>query len=127
MSAPLLLDTHVFLWWSLATERLSARSREHLLAQPDDLRLSVASAWEIAIKRATGRLQVPDTLVERSLRTHGLSLLPIELAHCRRVAALPLHHRDPFDRMLVAQALEEGLPLVSADARLDAYGVKRIW
>ena len=92
--------------------------------------VSVASAWEMSIKQSLGKLQLSlpvERLVADRLPAVGIGLLPIEMAHIGHLERLPLHHRDPFDRMLAAQALAEGLAIVSADEAFDAYGVARVW
>jgi PIN domain nuclease of toxin-antitoxin system len=92
--------------------------------------LSAASYWEIAIKVSTGKLTLAepyDVFLPREIQQNRLEMLPIEVAHAAVVATLPFHHRDPFDRLLVGQALSENIPLVSADTIFDAYGVTRIW
>jgi PIN domain nuclease of toxin-antitoxin system len=127
----LLLDTHTFLWWSSERgTRLSARARDLLADGETEASFSVVSAWEIAIKVSGGRMDLPDSperyLPDR-LRHHGFDLLPIELAHVFRAGSLPLIHRDPFDRMLVAQAQIEGLPILTADPAISRYDVETIW
>ena len=121
-----LLDTHCWLWLQTEPERFS-RSLEDVLADPSsDLYLSAASAWEIGIKHAAGRLALPEppaVYVAESMRRSGATGLPITHIHVLAAAALPLHHRDPFDRVLVAQAQVEGLTLVTADAALQRYDV----
>jgi PIN domain nuclease of toxin-antitoxin system len=117
----LLLDTHIFLWWRAASPRLGAGIRE-AISQADVVFVSAASAWEAAIKQALGRLEIPDRF-EVGVEESGFEKLVVTFAHAERVASLPLHHRDPFDRMLVAQALEEKLTLVSHDSQLEAYDV----
>ena len=117
----LLLDTHVFLWWRADDPRLGKVARE-AIAGADLVFVSAASAWEAAIKQALGRLEIPDRFTA-GVEASGFSRLPISFAHAERAGALPLHHRDPFDRMLVAQALEEHLTLVTRDAALAAYDV----
>ena len=125
-----LLDTHTFLWMLEGSTRVSQDARELIERADTDRLLSVASLWEIAIKQGIGKLGLPQpfaqTLLEQ-VRTHGITLLPVREAEALAVAELPHHHRDPFDRLLVAQCLTEGVPIVSADAALDAYGVQRIW
>lgn len=126
----LLLDTHVFLWALMDDPKLSDPAREAFLDPANDLLLSVASAWEIAIKASLGKLAMPQPLgrfLRQQLDRNSIGLLPLELNHAVRVATLPFHHRDPFDRLLVAQSLEEHLPILSADSALDAYEVQRIW
>lgn len=123
-----LLDTHAFLWAASDPSRLSPIARE--ACEAGDLWLSVVSIWEIALKVQIGRLQLPGPLREfitRQLRVGQITVLPIHAHHVFRLATLPLHHRDPFDRMLVAQSLEEGVPLISRDPELAPYDVQRIW
>ena len=120
----LLLDTHVWLWWQLDHPRLGTAARE-AIAAASEVRLSVASVWEISIKAALGKLSLPKGAdILRELELDGFTPLPIELAHAVRVADLPPLHRDPFDRMLIAQAILEGLTLVTADPQLSQYGVR---
>jgi len=117
----LLLDTHALLWW-LADEGLSPRARA-AIADPDNLvAVSAASAWEISIKKALGKLAAPDDLDEQ-LRSGGFTALPISIAHATAAGRLARHHEDPFDRMLIAQALSESLSIVTRDKRFDDYGV----
>ena len=125
----LLLDTHAWLWWQMAPERLSKAAREAIGAKENDVFFSAVSSWEMAIKIAAGKLQLPRALremVPESLMQDGFINLPIQPAHCFVLAELPMHHRDPFDRMLVAQALAEECTLVSADTVLDRYGSARL-
>ena len=118
----LLLDSHVLLWWAAGNPRLAAAARDEINAPGNDIFLSAACVWELAINVAVGRLQLPDDLVERALGA-GLQPLLIDLHHAAGAAALPPHHRDPFDRMLVAQARRESMTLVTADARFGRYDV----
>jgi PIN domain nuclease of toxin-antitoxin system len=121
-----LLDTHVWLWMLTAPERLDAH--RSLLEDPSStLLLSAASSWEIALKYASGRLPLPEPperYVPARMRTTQTEPLPITHAHTLAVGALPLHHRDPFDRLLVAQAQLLGIPLLTADAALQDYDVE---
>jgi PIN domain nuclease of toxin-antitoxin system len=124
----LLLDTHSFLWWVADDERLPARARDSIAG--GEVLFSAASGWELAIKSSLGRIEVPRRIgqwVSRQISVNGFEVLPVHLRHAWRVAELPDHHRDPFDRMLVAQAMEEGLALVSGDRRLSAYDVEIVW
>ena len=116
----LLLDTHVFLWAVLNDPRLTAAQASAI--SEGELYLSSASVWEIGIKRAIGKLDVPEELFDIAVDA-GCRPLPISWTHAKAAAALPLHHTDPFDRMLIAQARCEGLRLVSSDAKLAAYDV----
>lgn len=125
----LLLDTHTFIWWIEDSPRLSKRARA-AIGKPDDCFLSLASCWELAIRISLGRLHLSqplDRFVAEQTAANGFRPLALLLPHAARVATLPFHHRDPFDRLLAAQALEEGLAIVSADRIFRRYGVKRIW
>jgi len=126
----LLLDTHAFLWFMEGSERISQRARAEIEAADGVRALSVASAWEMAIKSSLGKLALAKPLGELLpplLSDAGIELLPIEIADLARVATLPFHHRDPFDRLLAAQALERGFTVVSIDETFDTYGVARLW
>ena len=122
----LLVDTHALLWWLADDPGLSATAREALAEPANDVLVSTASVWEIAIKRALGKLSAPDDLPAH-IEAQGFGWLPVQAAHAWQVRDLPPHHRDPFDRLLVAQSLVEQLPVVSADARFSAYGVDVRW
>ncbi len=117
----LLLDTHVLLWW-LAGRSLAEDVEDAITDSETDVAVSAATAWEISIKKALGKLSVPDDLAEQ-LDRNGMTHLPITVRHAMAAGALPRHHDDPFDRMLVAQAQIEGWTLVSRDSRLSAYDV----
>ena len=122
----LLLDTQCWLWMQAEPARLRAETRELLLDPGNELFLSAASSWEIAIKYALGKLPLPEppsTYVPSRLRSSGVIGLPIEHAHALHVGSLPPHHRDPFDRLLIAQAQVEGLPIMTADRALALYAV----
>lgn len=127
MTAPerLLLDTHVFLWWRSEPTRVKPDVRD-AIAQAEVVFVSVASAWEAAIKASLGRLRLPDT-IEAGVIDSGFEKLPITFSHTERVATLPHHHRDPFDRMLVAQAVGENLTLVTHDRQIGSYEVSILW
>jgi PIN domain nuclease of toxin-antitoxin system len=126
-----LLDTHVFIWFNLDDPRLSARARQVIMDGQNTVLLSVASAWEIAIKASLGRMPdigvPPAEYVPDRMRHYGLEGLSVQMAHALRVAELPHHHGDPFDRLLVAQALVEGLPIVTGDENIPRYGVEVVW
>lgn len=118
-----LLDTHVLLWTLAEPERIGADAAEAFRIRVTATVVSAASLWEIAIKRAAGKLTAPDDLPDR-LRALGHEILPIRPEHAWRAGALPMHHRDPFDRMLVAQAQAEDLVLVTHDGRLADYELR---
>jgi PIN domain nuclease of toxin-antitoxin system len=122
----LLVDTHALLWWLTDDPGLSATARDALADPANDVNVSTASVWEIAIKRALGKLTAPDDLPDH-IKGAGFDWLPISSEHAWRVRELPPHHRDPFDRLLVAQSLTEAMPIVSGDARFGAYGVETRW
>ncbi len=118
-----LLDTQAWLWMQADDPRLGTRARR-LIQQAAEVRLSAASVWEIAIKTAIGKLTLPpDADIEAELEHTGIRPLLIDFAHANHVQRLPPLHRDPFDRLLVAQALVEGLSMLSADTQLAAYGI----
>ena len=126
----LLLDTHVFLWWVENAPELSGKARKGLADPAHEVFLSLASCWEMAIKLSLGKLKVAHPLkrfIPEQLAANGFRQLSIEFRHVVRVAQLPFHHRAPFDRLLVAQALEEGVTVVSADPVFGMYGVRRLW
>ena len=118
----ILLDTHVALWWANDPAKLTGSARSLIADGANDVFLSAASVWEAAIKTAAGRLLTP-TPIDEAASTAGLRELTINWTHCRRASALPSLHRDPFDRMLIAQALEEGLVLVTRDPLVQQYAV----
>jgi len=122
----LLLDTHVLLWAATIPDELDTKAREMIEDGTQDVLVSVVSAWEIAIKQSLGKLELPSAAEQwlpEVLRRSGFELAEVGLAAALQVRALPWHHRDPFDRLLVAQALEEGYTLVTREEALAAYGV----
>ncbi len=126
----LLLDTQAFLWFVLNDPALSTVACDLMLDPQNDLLISPASYWEIAIKISIGKYQLPDSFeswMQQQLQVNDFKILPIELAHVAAVISLPFHHKDPFDRLLVAQALTEQIPIISADAVLGAYSIVRYW
>ena len=126
----LLLDTHAFLWWVADSAELSSRARRAIAARKNECFVSLASCWEMAIKVSIGKLELDGTIerfVPNHLTANGFHELPIDVRHTARVTRLPFHHRDPFDRLLAAQALEEDLAIVSNDPIFRRYGLKRIW
>lgn len=126
----LLLDTHVLLWWIDGDPRISARSHALISDADNIVSVSVASVWEIAIKAGLGQLEVPPDLrgyLRRQLVRNEFELLPVLFEHAAAVRDLPLHHRDPFDRLLIAQSQIERLALISRDARMKAYEIEVLW
>ena len=121
-----LLDTHAFLWWLEASPALSATARSAIADPANEVLISIASLWEMTIKQALGKLNFPAD-PETVLRDEGFVVLPIGFTHLRRLGTLPHLHRDPFDRMLVAQAMVEGAALVSQDPKLAPYGAQMFW
>ena len=125
-----LLDTHAFLWWITDDARLSSRVRELTGDSTNTLFLSAASGWEIAIKAQLGKLQLPENLeryIADQLSLNGFESLPIQLRHALHIYTLPDLHRDPFDRILVAQSQLEQLPILTVDPQIARYGVDVIW
>ena len=126
----LLLDTHTLLWLVENNPKLSVTAVNLLVDPGNDLLLSPATYWELAIKVSIGRYRLADRLsdyIEEAIRLYGLTILPITVAHAEAVVNLPHHHKDPFDRMLIAQSIVEDVALVSSDEALDAYSVTRLW
>ena len=125
-----LLDTHTFLWWIANDPQLSLRARQVMVDSATELFLSVASGWEIAIKSHLGKLRLPPDLqgfVAEQVRVNGIQVLSIEMMHVLHVHTLPDHHRDPFDRLLVAQSQLEKMPILTGDAQIGRYAVTVIW
>lgn len=125
-----LLDTSSFLWFISGNELLSPTARQLISDSDNQLFLSTASLWEIAIKVSVGKLTLTQPfakLFPGQLLANDVVLLPISLDHAARIIDLPFHHRDPFDRMLIAQAMVEDLPLISPDSILARYPIKLIW
>jgi PIN domain nuclease of toxin-antitoxin system len=126
----LLLDTHTFIWWAIQKARISATALAAMQNTQNQLMLSIASLWEMQLKTQLGKLHfnLPlSQLIEDQRRINGLQLLPIEPDHIYALGQLPYHHKDPFDRLLIAQTLTENLPMVSADPAFKAYSVQIIW
>jgi PIN domain nuclease of toxin-antitoxin system len=122
----LLLDTHVVLWWMAGEQDRVGKEARDAIEMGTPVLVSAVVLWEVAIKRRLGKLKVLDDLLEQLERAE-VDLLPITPRHADRVAALPMHHRDPFDRLLVAQAQSEETPLATADGHLADYGIEIVW
>ncbi len=129
VDASFLIDTHVFLWSIREPGRLSRKIAKLLTVDASHAVLSAASLWEIALKVRAGKLGMPDesNFFARHAEFLGLQMLPIQVRHVNRVFELPDYHRDPFDRLLIAQAIVESLPIVTIDPAFRQYGVKVIW
>ena len=126
----LLLDIHTFLWWINNDPSLSEPARIAIASELNECYLSLASCWELAIKSSIGKLQLTKTVdrfIPEELAANDFQLLSIDFRHVAKVETLPFHHRDPFDRLLVAQALIEKMTVISADTMLSEYGIKRLW
>jgi PIN domain nuclease of toxin-antitoxin system len=126
----LLQDTHTLLRYALDDPQLSGQAKALILDPANEVLISPASYWEIAIKVSIGKLALHkpyQDFMDVCLKQYVFRILPIEPRHTAVVAATPFHHKDPFDRMLIAQALAEGIPVVSTDGALDPYGITRLW
>jgi PIN domain nuclease of toxin-antitoxin system len=126
----LLLDTHTFLWFVTDSDILSEKAKDVIEDAESEVYLSIASLWEMAIKASLGKLSLKqpfEKFLEDQLSQNQLTILNISPAHAALVASLPFHHRDPFDRMLIAQAISLKIPLVSRDEAFDAYSIVRFW
>jgi PIN domain nuclease of toxin-antitoxin system len=121
----LLLDTHTLLWWLGDSTKLSASARKMIRDPAAVVYVSAGTVWEIAIKRSLGKVAISDDWYRATFR--DFAELPITAGHTRRAGELPPHHRDPFDRVLIAQALSEGLTIVTGDSAFDPYGVQVTW
>ncbi|MBN1876641.1 MAG: type II toxin-antitoxin system VapC family toxin [Anaerolineae bacterium] len=126
----LLLDTHSFLWFTAGSERLSIAARTLIESPTNQSYLSMASLWEMAIKLSIGKLQLVqpfETFITDQIDLNGIEILQIKTDHIIAVASLPFYHRDPFDRLIIAQAQVDGFSIVGADVAFDAYEIQRLW
>jgi PIN domain nuclease of toxin-antitoxin system len=125
-----LLDTHAFLWWIADDARLSEKAREIILDGRNELLFSAASGWELSIKAGLGKLELTEDLerfVADQISRNAFQVLPIYLSHALYVRKLPHYHRDPFDRLLISQAVLEEMPLLSADPQISRYSIEVVW
>ena len=125
-----LVDTHTFLWALLKDHRLSATAKQVLTSKEHELYFSLVSLWEIAVKMKIGKLNTVGssvTYIRDEMAEYGMELLPIRYEHILQLERLPLHHSEPFDRLLIAQAVAESLPILTHDEKLPLYPVKLIW
>ena len=126
----LLLDTLAFLWFITDDRLLSAKAKSLIVDSTNEINVSPATYWEVAIKVSIGKypLHVPfEQFFTEGIEGNSLTILPMEIRHAHELAALPFHHRDPFDRMIIAQAIVERIPVVSVDPAFDSYSVTRLW
>ena len=126
----LLLDTHAFLWFLLDDPQLSSTARALVDDPTNDIEVSPATYWEIAIKISLGKYELPEPyglFIEREMATNNFRILPIEPKHTAALINLPFHHRDPFDRLMIAQAIVERIPIATVDVAFDAYPITRLW
>lgn len=126
----LVLDTHSFLWFIEGDERLSRHARSLIEDLENEVVLSMSSLWEIVIKAGLGKLSLArpfEDLIPEQLERNQIQILGIEMHHLIALARLPMHHRDPFDRLLIAQAMADGLPIVGRDSEFKEYGVQMVW
>jgi PIN domain nuclease of toxin-antitoxin system len=125
-----LIDTHIFIWYIQNSERLPSSIATYINDGRNDILLSIASVWEMAIKQSTGKLNLGlpyASFIAEQMRLNSIELLPLRLDHLEVVTTMPFHHRDPFDRILIAQAMLEDIVIVSADSMFSSYPVQRIW
>lgn len=126
----ILLDTHAFLWWINSDPSLSTVASQIIRNRANEIYFSAASSWEIAIKAQSGKLTLPANLeqfIASQVAQNHFSVLPIQISHTLATFRLPLHHRDPFDRILVAQCQLEAMPIVTVDSLITQYGVQTLW
>jgi PIN domain nuclease of toxin-antitoxin system len=121
-----LIDSHAFLWWLEASPALGAGARAAITDPTNEVLISIAGLWELTIKIASGKLSLP-TELETIVTNEGFAVLSVTFSHLRRLAGLPRLHRDPFDRMMIAQALSEGIPIATNDRVFAAYGAQILW
>ncbi len=125
-----LLDTHTFIWWVEDSPKLSPTANKIISNLENECSLSLASAWEMAIKISIGKLKLATSLkrfITGNIAANDFKIVPIDFSHIHRIASLPFHHRDPFDRLLIVQAMAEKMPIISADTILGAYDIERVW
>lgn len=126
----LLLDTHALVWFALDDPKLGSVAKSLIVDPANSKSISPASYWELAIKISLGKYQLSapfDQFMDAAIQENGFRVVPLEVKHANQLVALPFHHRDPFDRMIIAQAIVEGMSIVSNDPVIDAYPVKRFW
>ncbi len=126
----LLLDTHTFIWFAIDSPKFSVLAKTLIEDENNEKLVSIASFWEMAIKESKGKLNLIFPLrvfIDQQLRLNSMDVLNVNLDYLEVVSALPLHHSDPFDRLLISQAIVEQIPILSADAAFDGYPIQRLW
>jgi PIN domain nuclease of toxin-antitoxin system len=126
----LIIDTQVLIWWTNDVSNISNRVQDIIFDLDNELWFSLASIWEMQIKISLGKLDLPRPLpdiITTQIQENQIKILPIELSHVYTIGQLPLHHRDPFDRLIIAQSMTEKMPIASIDKAFDAYSIERIW
>jgi PIN domain nuclease of toxin-antitoxin system len=126
----ILLDTQCWLWWITTPEKLNRKAHRQIADRSNIIYLSAASSWELAIKYSLGKLPLPEPpwqFVPKRLARDAITALPVEIMHALRVAGLPQHHQDPFDRLLVSQSMQEAIPIMTADKQFEPYEIQIIW
>jgi PIN domain nuclease of toxin-antitoxin system len=121
-----LIDSQAFLWWAEASPALGTAARNAIADPANEVLISIAALWELTIKQSSGRLTLPDDL-ETMVTRQSFSVLSVSFVHLRHIGTLPRVHRDPFDRMMIAQALAEGIPIATGDRIFSGYGVQVVW
>jgi PIN domain nuclease of toxin-antitoxin system len=121
-----LIDSHAFLWWAEASPDLGTAARNAIADPANEVLISIAALWELSIKQSSGKLTLPADL-ETMVTSQSFSVLSVTFVHLRHIGTLPRVHRDPFDRMMIAQALAEGIPIATRDRIFAAYGVQTVW
>jgi PIN domain nuclease of toxin-antitoxin system len=122
----LLIDSHTLIWWRVGSPALGVAARSAIADPANEVLISIAALWELTIKESSGKLTLPDDL-ETMVADEGFSVLGVSFAHLRSFGTLPRLHRDPFDRMMIAQSLSDGVPIATADRVFAAYGVQIVW
>ncbi len=125
-----LLDTHTFIWWVADSPKLATAANKTISSLENECFLSLASVWEMAIKISLGKLKLATSLrnfITGNIAANDFKMLPMDFCHINKIESLPFHHRDPFDRLLIAQAITEKMPIISADTAFNAYDIERVW
>jgi PIN domain nuclease of toxin-antitoxin system len=125
-----LIDTHTLLWIVTNDPKLSAKAKDLYLDSENEIFISMASIWELSIKSSLGKISLEqplDEFVDEHVKGNDIRILKIELSHVLRIENLPFYHRDPFDRLIISQSIEDNIPIIGSDKTFDSYPIKRIW